>query len=76
MKKKDIYEVTIKIFGIIAACKFIEFLIAGLTVCIAFCLSSTAPKPDLIGVSQMYYPLLPHDFIVWHVPINKAIGGR
>lgn len=55
MKKKDIYEVAIKILGIIAACKFIEFLIAGLTVCIAFCLSSTAPKPDLIGVSQMYY---------------------
>jgi len=55
MKKKDIYEVTIKIFGIIAACKFIEFLIAGLTACIAFYLSSAAPKPDLIGVSQTYY---------------------
>ena len=55
MKKKDFYEVAIKTFGIISACKFIEFLIASLSVYIAFHLSSTAPKPDLMGVSQIYY---------------------
>jgi hypothetical protein len=55
MKKKDIYEVTIKFIGIIATCKFIESLIAAGVVYITFHLISTNIKFDFMGISQTNY---------------------
>ena len=52
MKKKDIYEVTIKIIGTIAVCKFIESIIACLIIYITFHSISTNIKFDFTGISQ------------------------
>jgi len=52
MKKKDIYEVTIKIIGIVAACKFIETLFTALFVYITFHTISTNIKFDFMGLTQ------------------------
>ena len=46
MKKKDVYEVTIIVIGIIAAWKFIEFLIASLTVYLSVHSLATNIKSD------------------------------
>ena len=55
MKKKDIYEVTIKILGIIAIYKLIETLIACITNFIIFIAISTNTKFDLAGIFQTNY---------------------
>ena len=53
MKRKDIYEVTIKIIGIVAAYKFIESLIATVILYITFHSISTNIKFDITGISQI-----------------------
>ena len=58
MKKKDIYEITIKIIGIIATYKFIESLIATVIVYITFHSISTNMKFDFMGISQTNYSIL------------------
>ena len=55
MKRKDIYEVTIKILGIIAIYKLIETLIACITNFIIFIAISTNTKFDLAGIFQTNY---------------------
>jgi len=52
MKKKDIYEVTIKIIGIVAACKFIETFFTTLFIYITFHSISTNIKFDFMGLTQ------------------------
>jgi hypothetical protein len=49
MKKKDIYEVTLKIIGIIAMYKFIESLIGSAIAFVIFHAISTNIKLDFIG---------------------------
>jgi hypothetical protein len=58
MKKKDLYEVTIKILGIVAIYKLIEMLIACITVFITFISMSSNAKFDLAGVYQISYCIL------------------
>lgn len=57
MKKKDIYEVSIKIIGIIAAWKFIESLISSVIVYIIFHSMSTNIKFDSMEISQTNFSL-------------------
>jgi hypothetical protein len=63
MKKKDIYEVTLKIVGIIAAWKFIECIIASVVVYITFQTMSTNLNINLMGVSQTNYNTMYFVFI-------------
>ena len=64
MKKKDIYEITIKIIGIVATYKFIESLIASLIVYITFHSISTNIKFDFMGISQTNISILSISSIV------------
>jgi len=64
MKKKDIYEVIIKIIGIIAVCKFIESLIISIIAYITFHIISTNIKFDLMGISQTNFSILTVSSIV------------
>jgi len=57
MKKKDIYEVTIKFFGIVAIYKLIETLIACITNFIVFIVISSNTKFDFAGVFQTNYSI-------------------
>ena len=52
MKKKDIYEVAIKFFGIVAFYKLIETLIAWITNFIVFIVISSNTKFDFAGIFQ------------------------
>jgi len=63
MKKKDIYEVSIKIIGIIAAWKFIESIIALVVVYITFQSISTNINIDMMGVSQTNFSVIYFVFI-------------
>ena len=55
MKKKDIYEVSIKILGIIAAWQLIVSLIAFIFIFISFLSISTNTKFDFMGIFQTNY---------------------
>src|SRR5665647_2086779 len=57
MKKKDIYEVTIKILGIVAAYKLIESLIACITVFITYHSISTNTMFDFTGILKPNYSI-------------------
>jgi hypothetical protein len=50
MKKKDIYEVTIKIIGIVAAWKFIESIVACIIIYISFHSLTANMKFDFLGI--------------------------
>lgn len=52
MKKRDIYEVAIKIIGIVAAWKFIESIIASVLVYITYYSLSTNLRLDFMGIYQ------------------------
>jgi len=58
MKKKDIYEVAIKIVGIVSICLFIKSLIACITVFISFNLIPTNTKLDFAEAFQINYYIL------------------
>jgi len=70
MKKKDIYEVTIKVIGIIAAWKFIEFLIASLTVYFSVHSLATNIKSDFLGISQTYFSI----FYIFSIVLYGLFG--
>lgn len=55
MKKKDIYEVSIKILGLIASWKFVETLIAYIFLFISFHSISTNAKFGFTGILQTNY---------------------
>jgi len=63
MKKKDIYELTIKIIGIIAAWKFIESIIASVVVYITFQCISTNINIGMMGAYQTNFGVLYFVFI-------------
>lgn len=52
MKKKDFYELTIKIVGIIAAWKFIESLMAYASFLIAYLSMSAQISMGMVGIAQ------------------------
>ena len=63
MKKKDIYEVTLKIVGIIAAWKFIECIIASVVAYILLHCVSTNMNIGMMGVSQTNFSIMYFVFI-------------
>jgi hypothetical protein len=66
MKKKDIYELTIKIIGIIAAWKFIESIIALVVAYITFQCISTNINIGMMGVSQINISVMYFVFIAFY----------
>jgi len=70
MKKKDVYEVTIIVIGIIAAWKFIEFLIASLTVYFSVHSLATNIKSDFLGISQTYLSI----FYIFSIVLYGLFG--
>ena len=66
MKKKDIYEVSIKIIGIIAAWKFIESIIASVVVYIMLHCVSTNINIGMMGASQSNISVLYFVFIAFY----------
>lgn len=70
MKKKDIYEIAIKIIGIVAAWKFIESLIASVILYTAFHSISSNIKFDFIGISQPNYSV----FYIFSIMLYGLFG--
>jgi len=66
MKKKDVYELTIKIIGIIAAWKFIESIIASVVVYIMLHCVSTNINIGMMGVSQTNFSIMYFVFIAFY----------
>ena len=66
MKKKDIYEVTLKIVGIIAAWKFIECIIASVVAYILLHCVSTNMNIGMMGVSQTNFSIMYFVFIAFY----------
>lgn len=66
MKKKDIYEVTLKIIGIIAAWKFIECIIASVIAYILLHCVSTNINIGMMGVSQTNFSIMYFVFIAFY----------
>ena len=66
MKKKDIYELTLKIIGIIAAWKFIECIIASVVAYILLHCVSTNMNIGMMGVSQTNFSIMYFVFIAFY----------
>ena len=66
MKKKDVYELTIKIIGIIAAWKFIESIIASVIAYILLHCVSTNINIGMMGVSQTNFSIMYFVFIAFY----------
>ena len=66
MKKKDIYEVTLKIIGIIAAWKFIESIATSVIVYIILHCVTTNINIGMMGVSQTNSGVLYFVFIAFY----------
>lgn len=70
MKKKDIYEVAIKIVGIVAICLFIESLIACIYVFISFSLIPTNIKLNFAEAFQTNYCI----FYIMSIVLYSIVG--